>query len=64
MLVGYVVKLVSIIVLYIYMYLANKKRDLEAASAGVTEFEQEKEAIEKGMQDMTELENPGFRYTL
>ncbi|KAI0468932.1 allantoate permease [Xylaria cf. heliscus] len=57
MLVGYSVKLVSIIVLYIYMWRSNVARD----AAGVTD---EKAAIEAGMHDQTELENLGFRYTL
>lgn len=54
-----------VIVLYVYMYSVNKKRDREAATTGsrLTE-EQEKEAIERGMQDVTELDNKGFRYVL
>lgn len=61
MLVGYVVKLAMVVVLYVYMYTANKKRDREA---GEVSSEEEKLAIEKGMQDQTELDNKGFRYTL
>ncbi|RWA05260.1 hypothetical protein EKO27_g9847 [Xylaria grammica] len=57
MLVGYTVKLVSIIVLYIYMWRTNIARD----AAGPID---EKEAIEAGMHDQTELENKGFRYSL
>ena len=64
MLVGYVIKLSMVVTLYIYMYLANKKRDAAAASAGVLTAEEEKEAIERGMHDMTELDNKGFRYAL
>lgn len=64
MLVGYIVKLVSIVVLYIYMYAVNKKRDREAAAAGMESGEEEKDAIERGMHDVTELDNKGFRYTL
>lgn len=64
MLIGYVIKLVAIVVLYIYMWLANKKRDREAAAAGVVDYDVEKEAIEQGMHDVTELDNKGFRYTL
>ncbi|OCT50892.1 putative transporter [Cladophialophora carrionii] len=64
MLVGYIIKLVSIIVLYIYMYLVNKKRDREAAASGVVDLDEEKEAIERGMHDVTELDNKGFRYSL
>ncbi|KAH9883992.1 allantoate permease [Xylariomycetidae sp. FL2044] len=57
MLVGYTVKLVMIIVLYIYMFVANKRRD----AAGPTD---EKAAVEAGMHDQTELDNQGFRYSL
>jgi hypothetical protein len=61
MLVGYVVKLGMVVVLYVYMYTANKKRDREAGNMSV---EEERLAIEQGMQDQTELDNKGFRYTL
>jgi ACS family allantoate permease-like MFS transporter len=65
MLVGYIVKLVAVVVLYVYMYTVNKKRDREAAAAGVVnDVEEEKQAVERGMHDVTELDNPGFRYTL
>jgi DhnA family fructose-bisphosphate aldolase class Ia len=59
--IGYVVKLGMVIVLYIYMYTQNKKRDREAGDMTV---EEERLAIEQGMQDQTELDNKGFRYTL
>lgn len=61
MLVGYVVKLGMVVVLYVYMYTANKKRDREAGNMSA---EEERLAIEQGMQDETELDNKGFRYTL
>jgi MFS family permease len=64
MLVGYIIKLLSVIVLYIYMSIVNKRRDREAATAGLAAVEEEKEAIEMGMHDITELDNKGFRYTL
>ena len=64
MLVGYVVKLGAVVVLYIYMWMSNKKRDRDAQQAGIASTEEEKEAIEKGMHDATELDNKGFRYTL
>lgn len=64
MLVGYSIKLMSVIVLYAYMWLVNKKRDREAAAQGVTSDEEEKAAIERGMHDMTEMDNKGFRYVL
>lgn len=63
MLVGYIVKLAMVITLYIYMYTVNKKRDREASSA-VVDATDEKNAIEQGMHDMTELDNKGFRYVL
>lgn len=52
-------------ILYAYMWSVNKKRDREAAAYGIQAAEvQEKEAIEMGMRDMTELDNKGFRYVL
>ncbi|KAF2205035.1 MFS general substrate transporter [Delitschia confertaspora ATCC 74209] len=66
MLIGYCVKLAMCIVLYIYMYSVNKKRDREAAAgvnAPLTEKE-EREAVEAGMHDVTEIDNKGFRYIL
>ncbi|KAI0475744.1 allantoate permease [Xylariaceae sp. FL0804] len=57
MLVGYTVKLMSVVVLYVYMHRENKARD----AAGPFD---EKAAMEAGMQDQTELENKGFRYSL
>ena len=64
MLVGYSVKLVMAITLYLYMYTQNKKRDREAAAEGTASDEEKLAAIERGMQDMTELDNKGFRYSL
>lgn len=64
MLVGYCIKLAAVVVLYIYMYMSNKKRDREALAAGALGEEEERAAIEKGMHDMTEIDNKGFRYTL
>ncbi|KAI1435086.1 MFS general substrate transporter [Xylaria sp. CBS 124048] len=64
MLIGYSVKTITVVVLYAYMWSVNKKRDREAAAAGTLAAEQEKGAIERGMQDVTELDNPGFRYVL
>ena len=57
MLVGYSVKLLAVLVLYLYMYRANKARD----SLGPSD---DKAAVELGMHDVTELDNPGFRYSL
>jgi hypothetical protein len=64
MMVGYIIKLVAIVLLYIYMFSVNKKRDREAAAAGLVGELEEREAIERGMHDVTELDNKGFRYTL
>jgi hypothetical protein len=64
MLVGYSVKLLMAIILYVYMYTQNKKRDREAVAEGTASDEEKLAAIERGMQDMTELDNKGFRYSL
>lgn len=72
MLIGYVVKLLAITVLYVYMYLANKKRDREQQVTGdggehlATDQDAKvrTEGIEGGMLDMTEIDNPNFRYVL
>ena len=53
-----------VMVLYSYMWAVNKKRDREAAASGSLSTEEEKAAIERGMQDATELDNKGFRYVL
>ncbi|OTA62026.1 MFS general substrate transporter [Hypoxylon sp. EC38] len=64
-LISYCVKTIMVIVLYLYMWAVNKKRDREATTCGSRlSAEQEKEAIEQGMQDVTELDNKGFRYVL
>lgn len=57
MLVGYTIKLLAVVVLYVYMWRVNKARD----AAGHTN---DRAAIERGMHDETELDNPGFRYSL
>lgn len=57
MLVGYTVKLLAIIVLYVYMYRVNKIRDASYAT-------DEAAAIDAGMHDLTEIDNKGFRYSL
>jgi len=64
MLVGYSIKLSMVVVLYVYMWTSNKRRDQEAAAQGALGEEEEKAAIERGMHDLTELENRGFRYAL
>jgi hypothetical protein len=64
MLVGYTVKLAMVIVLYIYMWSVNKARDKVQAEGGGLSEEEEREAVEKGMLDVTEIDNKGFRYIL
>jgi cbb3-type cytochrome oxidase subunit 3 len=65
MLIGFTLKTIFILVLYAYMWAANKKRDNHAAEAGsALADEYEREAIERGMLDVTELDNKGFRYVL
>ncbi|CAG8957693.1 hypothetical protein HYFRA_00000028 [Hymenoscyphus fraxineus] len=64
MLVGYSVKLVAVIVLYVYMWSVNKARDKAQATGIASNEALEKEAIEKGMMDVTEIDNLGFRYIL
>lgn len=64
MLVGYTVKLLAVVVLYIFMYTMNKKRDREAAERGELTEELKRVAVERGMRDQTELENKDFRYSL
>lgn len=64
MLVGYSVKLAMVVVLYFYMFSVNKKRDRDLAASGGLAEEEEKAAIERGMHDMTEIDNKGFRYVL
>ena len=74
MLAGYILKLLATIGIYLYMYRENKRRDraaVELAAGGLlsstilgTMSAEEREAIEKGMHDVTELDNPGFRYCL
>ncbi|KAH8595990.1 major facilitator superfamily domain-containing protein [Bisporella sp. PMI_857] len=60
MLIAYSIKLLMAFVLYIHMFMFNRKRDREQAAAPVDE----KEAIELGMHDVTEIDNKGFRYIL
>jgi hypothetical protein len=64
MLVGYSVKLLMVVILYIFMFRSNKSRDAEQAARGELSEEEEREAIERGMLDMTEIDNRGFRYIL
>ncbi|KAL1845298.1 hypothetical protein VTK73DRAFT_718 [Phialemonium thermophilum] len=64
-LIGYSIKTIMVVVLYVYMWSVNKKRDREAAAEGAeVAAERERAAIEGGMHDMTELDNKGFRYVL
>ncbi|OQO15134.1 hypothetical protein B0A48_00516 [Cryoendolithus antarcticus] len=61
---GYSVKLTAVIVLYVYMWTVNKKRDREATIEGESTEVIERAAIDRGMHDVTELDNKGFRYAL
>ena len=64
MFVGYYAKPALVVILYIYMYSVNKKRDREGArEQGLTE-EEEKEVIELGVLNVTKIDNKGFRYIL
>jgi len=60
MLVSYIIKLLMVFVLYVHMWMFNRKRDREQALSPVDE----RDAIELGMHDQTEIDNKGFRYTL
>lgn len=64
MLVGYSIKLAMVFVLYAYMWSVNKARDADLVASGSSRVELEKEAIERGMHDVTEIDNKGFRYIL
>ncbi|KAF3038878.1 hypothetical protein E8E11_000524 [Didymella keratinophila] len=64
MLIGYSVKLVAVLVLFVYMWSVNKKRDRESASGTQLTEEEMNEAVEAGMHDVTEIDNKGFRYIL
>ncbi|KAJ4378374.1 hypothetical protein N0V86_006075 [Didymella sp. IMI 355093] len=64
MLIGYSVKLVAVLVLFVYMWSVNKKRDRESASSEQLTDEEMREAVEAGMHDVTEIDNKGFRYIL
>jgi len=63
MLAGYCVKLAMTMILYIYVYSVNKRRDREIAR-GQELSEEEKEAIELGVHDVTKIDNKGFRYII
>jgi hypothetical protein len=66
MVVAYSIKLFMVFVLYVHMWMFNRNRDREeaAARAGAGGVVDEKEAIELGMHDVTEIDNQGFRYIL
>jgi hypothetical protein len=72
MLVGYSIKLVMVLCLYWYMRRENGRRDrvagvsLQAGGEGTTNTmgAEEREAVELGMRDATEIDNKGFRYIL
>ena len=68
MLVAYSIKLLMVVVLYVHMWMFNQVRKREAvaamAAARVGAVIDEKEAIELGMHDVTEIDNKGFRYAM
>lgn len=49
-----------IVVLYIYMFMSDRRRVMEQGSVRLGE----KEVIELGMRDVIEIDNKGFRYVL
>ncbi len=53
-----------VVALYIYMWSINKSRDRQQAELGVASGEEDRMAVERGMLDVTELDNRGFRYVL
>jgi hypothetical protein len=62
MLIAYSIKLAMVFFLYIHMTLFNQKRDKEQETANARV--EEKQAIELGMHDVTEIDNQGFTYIL
>jgi hypothetical protein len=60
MLIAYSIKLAMSVLLYAHMWMFNLRRDREQAGIPIDE----KEAIELGMHDVTEIDNKGFRYIL
>ncbi|KAK7956643.1 uncharacterized protein PG986_005865 [Apiospora aurea] len=61
---GYSIKTIMVAILYFDMWAVNRKRDREATEAGQLSREEEKQAIELEMQDVTESDNKGFRCSL
>jgi len=60
MLIAYSIKLLMAVLLYVHMWMFNMRRDREQEGMPIDE----KEAIELGMHDVTEIDNKGFRYIL
>lgn len=60
MLIAYSIKLLMAVVLWVHMWIFNFKRDRDQDGVPIDE----KEAIELGMHDVTEMDNKWFRYTL
>ncbi|ERS98986.1 hypothetical protein HMPREF1624_04181 [Sporothrix schenckii ATCC 58251] len=63
-LIGFSFKTIFGLVLYAYMWAANRKRDRAAAGDPRSPEERAQSAVEKGMRDITELDNADFRYAL
>ncbi|KAJ7167242.1 major facilitator superfamily domain-containing protein [Mycena crocata] len=66
MMAGYVVKTACHLFLGFYMWNSNRLRNRAAAACGkqVSEEERARLAEEEGMKDVTEFDNPHFRYVL
>ena len=47
-----------------YYVWQNKRRDLRSAESGLTKEEQERLGREMGEQNVTDVQNPHFRYTM
>ncbi|KZT03080.1 MFS general substrate transporter [Laetiporus sulphureus 93-53] len=62
MFIGYVIKTASLILLGLYMWYRNVKKDREYGK--VSTYEDELKGEEAGMHDLTEFENPYHRYVL
>lgn len=56
---------VIVITLWRFWYMReNRRRDRLAAETGLTQQEQERQGQELGNQEVTDMNNPHFRYTM
>jgi hypothetical protein len=58
------IQFVLIIAWRLYYVWQNRRRDRAAAASGISLEEQERLGQEMGERNMTDLENPHFRYTM